>query len=153
MTKELDALIARYDSGLISRRQLLVALAAAAVAPATATSGGFQARSLNHVTLAVSDVERSRAFYEEVLGIGVVSTQKNGVNMGLGASFLGLYKIGETPGIHHFCVGLDEYEVEDAAEKLRGLGLEPYVREDKPEVYFPDPDGITVQLENKRYRG
>ena len=108
---------------------------------------------MNHVTLAVSDVQRSQAFYERVLGVGVVSTQKNGINLGLGNSFLGLYKIDDKPRIHHFCVGLDQYDVNEAAEKLRELGIDPYVREDKPEVYFQDPDGITVQLENKRYRG
>lgn len=155
MIQELDSLISNYEKGVISRRQLLAALAAAAIAPAAtaASAEGFQARSLNHVTLAVSDVERSQAFYERVLGMEVVSTQANGVNMGLGDSFLGLYKIDDTPRLHHFCVGLDSYDVEQSAETLRGMGLDPYVREDKPEVYFPDPDGLMVQLENKRYRG
>jgi catechol 2,3-dioxygenase-like lactoylglutathione lyase family enzyme len=153
MQQRLDSLLSDYDKGLLSRRQLLAALAAVAVSPAIGSPASFQARSLNHVSLAVSDVDRSQAFYERVLGVGVVSTQKNGINLGLGNSFLGLYKIDDRPRIHHFCVGLDQYNVNEAADKLRELGIDPYVREDKPEVYFQDPDGITVQFENKKYRG
>ena len=48
------------------------------------SSQGFSAKSLNHVTLAVTDIERSKKFYEDILGASVVSIQKNGVNMGLG---------------------------------------------------------------------
>jgi catechol 2,3-dioxygenase-like lactoylglutathione lyase family enzyme len=153
MLQKLDSLLSEYDKGLLSRRQLLAAMAAVAVSPAISSPAGFEAKSFNHVTLAVSDVQRSQAFYERVLGVGVVSTQKNGINLGLGDSFLGLYKIDDTPRIHHFCVGLDQYDVNEAADKLRELGIDPIVRQDKPEVYFQDPDGITVQLENKRYRG
>ena len=36
---------------------------------------------------------------------------------------------------------------------LRATGIEPYVRQDRPEIYFTDPDGITVQLSDKDYRG
>jgi len=105
------------------------------------------------VTLAVSDVDRSRRFYESVLGVSVVSTQSNGLNLGLGDSFLGLYKIDDKPRIHHFCVGLDNFDIDEAADRLREMKISPYIREDKPEVYFQDPDGITVQLEDKGYRG
>ena len=153
MLNKLDSLLTDYDNGHLSRRQLLAAMAAVAVSPVASGSTGFQARSMNHVTLAVSDVQRSKAFYERVLGIDVVSTQKNGINLGMGDSFLGLYNMGENTGIHHFCVGLDSYTVDSAAGRLRDMGIEPYVREDKPEVYFQDPDGITVQLEDKTYRG
>ena len=67
--------------------------------------------------------------------------------------FLGLYSIKEPPRINHFCVGLEQYRVQVAAERLKQLGITPLVRKDKPEVYFKDPDGILVQLESKNYRG
>ena len=153
MEQQLDSLISEYENGIISRRQLLVALTAMTLTRAAAQSSGFAAKSLNHVTLAVSDIDQSRRFYEAVLGTSVISTQSNGVNLGLGESFLGIYKIDDAPRIHHFCVGLDHYGVDEAAEKLREMGISPYVREDKPEVYFQDPDGITVQLEHRDYRG
>ncbi len=95
----------------------------------------------------------SKDFYESILGVSTISTQKNGINLGVGDSFIGLYAIKEPPRVNHFCVGLDEYHVHAAAERLRQYGIKPRVRQDKPEVYFQDPDGITVQLESKDYRG
>ncbi|MDP6557961.1 MAG: VOC family protein [Pirellulaceae bacterium] len=160
MSDEIESLVSRYDRGVINRRQLLSALAALAAIPVTAHSAeseakspAFEAKSLNHVTLSVSNVQKSKEFYSSILGVSTVSKQKSGINLGLGDSFLGLYPIKEPPRINHFCVGLDEYQVQVAAERLRQFGISPFVRKDKPEVYFKDPDGITVQLESKDYRG
>ncbi|HJN11635.1 MAG TPA: VOC family protein [Pirellulaceae bacterium] len=160
MSDEIESLVSRYDRGVINRRQLLSALAALAAMPVTAHSAeseakapAFEAKSLNHVTLSVSNVQKSKEFYSSILGVSTVSKQKSGINLGLGDSFLGLYPIKEPPRINHFCVGLDEYQVQVAAERLRQFGISPFVRKDKPEVYFKDPDGITVQLESKDYRG
>ena len=154
MESKLSQLLDAYETGKISRRSFVAMLGALCVPPALGSSPqGFSAKSLNHVTLAVSDIERSKKFYEDILGVSVLSIQKNGINMGLGDSFLGLYNIDSPPRIHHFCVGLDKFNVDESADKLRSLGLNPYVRKNKPEVYFADPDGITVQLENKSYRG
>lgn len=158
MLKEIDGIVKSYEQGRLSRRQLISALTALAILPSGAVSSStktpvFQARSLNHVSLAVSDIERSTDFYSRVLGVKLVSKQSGGVNLGLGNSFLGLYNIPGEPRIHHFCVGLDTFDVKDCAEKLQEAGIEPYLRPGKPEVYFQDPDGIMVQLEDKDYLG
>ena len=154
--KSIDSLVNDYDDGVIDRRQFVLALSAfmgAPGAPQEQRDTPFRANSLNHVTLAVTDPERSREFYESVLGIDVVSRQSNGINLGLGDSFLGLYQIPNPGHIHHFCVGVDDYEIQEAAVKLSGAGIEPFVRQDRPEIYFSDPDGIRVQLSEKDYRG
>lgn len=162
MNDQIEQLVSKYDGGTINRRQLLSGLAALAASAASGNASAaepetkkpaFQGQSLNHVTLSVSDVERSRQFYSSILGVSVISKQKNGINLGLGDSFLGLYKIKEPPRVNHFCVGLNEFQVRVAAGRLRQYGVSPRVRQDKPEVYFQDPDGITVQLESKEYRG
>ena len=122
MSKSIEALVEDYDRrGAISRRTFVQALAVvtASSGVSEATAATFRANSLNHVTLAVTDPEVSRKFYEETLGVNVVSRQSNGINMGLGDSFLGLYSIPEPGRIHHFCVGFDGYVIEDGAEKLR----------------------------------
>lgn len=155
---EIETLVRRFEKGAIDRRQLLAALAVLTTFPAAATADdekepAFEGKSLNHVTLSVSNVAKSRAFYSSILGVSAISEQKNGINLGLGTSFLGLYAIKEPPRVNHFCIGLDEFRVQAAAERLRQFGISPRVRKDKPEVYFEDPDGITVQLESKDYRG
>ncbi len=160
MNDQIEMLVTKYETGLINRRQLLAGLAVMTAMPAVsaradekAAEPAFAAKSLNHVTLSVSNVEKSRQFYSSILGVSVISEQANGINLGLGNSFLGLYSIKEPPRINHFCVGLDEFQVQVAADRLRQFGISPSVRKDKPEVYFRDPDGISVQLESKDYRG
>ena len=159
MVHEVDSLIAGYERGTLSRRDLvgaLVSLAAVGALPGRAAAQRPAPRgvSLNHVSLAVSDVARAQRFYEQTLGLTEVSRQSNGVNLGLGDSFLGLYDIPASVGsIHHFCVGVAGYEIARTADELRALGIEPRIRQDRPELYFADPDGVTVQLSEPEYRG
>jgi catechol 2,3-dioxygenase-like lactoylglutathione lyase family enzyme len=153
MIAELEALLSAFETGALSRRQFLqgVVVAVAAAAPQHGT--GVRAVSLNHVTLAVRDVDASKEFYERVLGISEISRQSNGLNLGLGDSFLGLYDIEPKGQINHFCVGVEDFDLEGDAAELRRLGVKPFIRQDRPELYFPDPDGITVQLSEADYRG
>ena len=71
MLKEIDGMVKSYEQGRLSRRQLISALTALAILPSGAVSSStktpvFQAKSLNHVSLAVSDIERSTDFYSRV---------------------------------------------------------------------------------------
>jgi len=161
MHNSVEKLVTLFENKAIDRRGFIQSLMLLAVTPTIghAQARGLNANSMNHVTLAVSDPERSRAFYESVLNMSVVSRQSAspvvgaGINMGAGDSFLGLYPL-ENPGrIDHFCVGVDDYVIEEAAEKLELAGITPVIRKDRPEIYFKDPDGITVQLSAKEYRG
>ncbi|MDP6582822.1 MAG: hypothetical protein QF681_19385, partial [Vicinamibacterales bacterium] len=68
MTDSFDALLTQYEDGRLTRRELLGAMAAIALPTAAgAQPGRFRARSLNHVNVGVSDVERSAAFYRDLL--------------------------------------------------------------------------------------
>lgn len=155
MIAQVEALLSAFESGALSRREFLQGVAVAAAVPRAAMQAAtpIRAGSLNHVSLAVRDVDTSQAFYERVLGISEVSRQFNGVNLGLGESFLGLYDVEPRGQIHHFCVGVEDFDLERKAAELRGLGVEPTIRQDRPELYFSDPDGITVQLSGLDYRG
>ncbi len=151
MIAEIEALVSAFESGALSRRDFLQGVVLAAASPRDAKE--LRAVSLNHVSLAVSDVDASQAFYERILGISEVSRQFNGVNLGLGDSFLGLYDIEPKGQIHHLCVGVEDFDLEGHAEELRGHGVEPFIRQDRPELYFSDPDGVLVQLSGADYRG
>ena len=152
MIAELEALVSGFESGSLSRRDFVQGVLLAVAVPDSAGTSPI-ATSLNHVSLAVSDVDASQAFYERVLGVEEVSRQANGVNLGLGESFLGLYDIEPKGRIHHFCVGVENFGIQRMAEELSDLGVEPRIRQDRPELYFTDPDGITVQLSEPEYRG
>lgn len=151
MLAELESLLAAFEQGRLDRRGFLKGVVL--VAAASQHESEVRAVSLNHVSLAVRDVDTSKEFYERVLGISEVSRQFNGLNLGLGDSFLGLYDVEPKGIIHHFCVGVEGFDLEGHAAELRGLGVEPFIRQDRPELYFSDPDGITVQLSDADYRG
>jgi catechol 2,3-dioxygenase-like lactoylglutathione lyase family enzyme len=153
----IDTLVTAFESGRLSRRQLVQGLAAmvAAGAPAAAEAQtpAIPALSLNHVSLAVTDPEASKQFFQKTFGMPVASTQGTGINLSLGTSFLGLYKMPNPGRVDHVCLGVANYEVNAMAAKLEAQGIKATIRKDKPEVYFNDPDGIRFQLENKDYRG
>ncbi|MFN7977000.1 MAG: VOC family protein [Vicinamibacterales bacterium] len=153
----IDTLVTAFESGRLSRRQLVQGLAAmvAAGAPAAAEAQTppIPALSLNHLSLAVNDPEASKQFFQKTFGMPVASTQGTGINLSLGTSFLGLYKMPNPGRVDHVCLGVANYEVNAMAAKLEAQGIKATIRKDKPEVYFNDPDGIRFQLENKDYRG
>jgi catechol 2,3-dioxygenase-like lactoylglutathione lyase family enzyme len=158
MTKAVDALLAHYETGRLSRRDLVAALAALAAAPAAnAASATLQARSLNHVSLIVANLDRSVAFYQRVFGLAVASRQSGGVNLRVGAAFLGLYQAGAngTPQINHFCLGLANFDAERTARALaaEGLQAESRVRDGVPQLYCADPDNLRVQLQDASFCG
>jgi len=162
MHGELDRLLALYERGVLTRRQLLAAMVALAVgAPAVnaavvASRELPRARTLNHVTLSVADLARSRAFYERLLGVQGQVQGTTACVFGLENGFFMVETYAREGGvaahprgIDHVCVGLEAFEpketlaavrqrMPDAGARLGGLKGD--------QVYVRDPDGASVQL-------
>jgi catechol 2,3-dioxygenase-like lactoylglutathione lyase family enzyme len=169
MDRQIEALLDNYDRRKMTRRQLvasLLAVSGAAALPATARAQAPApaaiGRSMNHLSLSVSDVNRSADFYNRVLGMEIISRPANGgLNMGLGnESFLGLYNISGTRGMHHLCIGVDDYDADRLNARLADHGIQGNVNRDAAnrtsggdQLYFPDPDGNLVQLAQHGYLG
>lgn len=169
MTEQLETLLQQYEERRLSRRELVATLVAvtASVGPGPADAQAprvrhaAQARTLNHVSIAVSDVERSAAFYRGILGLDIVSRPANGgINLGLGDGFLGLYALPNVGQVHHFCLGVDEYDPDAIAETLGEQRIDARVDRNAnnrtsggDQLYFNDPDGTIVQLSANRYQG
>lgn len=157
----LDQLIAQYDGGRISRRELLAALAlltaAGGQAPVQAAPVGT-VKQMNHVTVFVPDVKKSVQFYQDLLGLPLLTRQDPGINLSTGVGFLGIYPAqgGATGGrIDHLCLGLENFDADAVLKQLtdRGVKANIRMRGDTKELYFTDPDGIRVQLQDVKYRG
>jgi catechol 2,3-dioxygenase-like lactoylglutathione lyase family enzyme len=149
-----ETLVEEFERGLLSRRQLASRLmglgAALAVMPgaAEACQGGgatFQATGLDHVALNVRSVPRSRDFYIKHLGLKVIRDggEENCFLGGGDDFFLTLFR-GDTPGLNHYCYAIKGYNADQAEQALKAAGLKP--RREANRVYFPDPDGIEVQV-------
>jgi len=169
MQGSVENLVTLFEKGTLNRQQLIQGLLAAmdpismvvGAQADTSTSSTFRGRALNHVTLSVTDVERSREFYSRLLG-GTISCRSietdkgpkvESATLALSDSFIALFKLGE-PRVHHFCVGVEDFSIDAAFEKLKSD-----FPESKPstyrgeELYFRDPDGILGQISGMDYRG
>jgi catechol 2,3-dioxygenase-like lactoylglutathione lyase family enzyme len=162
MNAHIDELLGRYESGRLTRRQLLAALSAMTLAAPTAAQLAkppIPVRTLNHATLFVSNVQRSVDFYQGLFGMPVLSKQDNGLNLQTrpDSGFVGIYAgpAGAAGAINHFCMGVERFDA-DATLKLltdRGLKARIRMRGDVKELYLTDPDGVSVQLQDVSYRG
>ncbi len=130
MSETIEQLVNQFESRQLSRRELvasltaIVASASTASAQAPAVSTLAVGRSLNHASLAVSDVEKAAEFYGTLLGAKVVSRPGNGgINLGLGDGFLGLYKLANPGTVNHICIGVDNFDADRLAAKCKEMGI------------------------------
>ena len=162
MSEATEQLLTQYENGRISRRELLGALAiltatAAAPAPADAAPIGSVA-SFNHVSVFVPDVQKSVTFYQDLFGLPVLTRQDPGINLNCGTGFLGVYPLPATTRdsrIDHLCLGMPNFDADAVLKQLTGRGIKANIRMrgDTKELYFTDPDGIRVQLQDVKYKG
>ena len=63
--------------------------------------------------------------------------------------FLTLFRA-ESPRMNHYCYAIENYDADEAMERLADAKLRP--RREGNRVYFPDPDGLTVQVAGRQGR-
>jgi len=168
MSDAIEHLVDQFEARTLTRRQLVASLTGLiasasldASAQPAAPSQVAQGRTINHVSLSVADVERSADFYGKLLGLKVVSRPGNGgINLGLGTSFLGVYKLQNPGTVNHFCIGVDDFDPDKMAERLKQQGIQATVDRNPAnrtsggdQLYFTDPDNTRVQLGANGYQG
>lgn len=162
MLQEAERLVDDVQSGRLSRREAvgrILALTGLALAGSARAQSGkgtqekaptFRSVGLNHIALRVTDIARSRAFYERHLGLSLLRESDSNCFLAAGKNhFVALFR-GDRAGMDHYCYTVDGYEAGAVVEKLRAVGLEPERQENR--VYFDDPDGLVVQVAAP-YRG
>ena len=160
----LDNLLQQYESGSLSRRELLGALALLVAAPSAGVEAAQAAkpvgavRSMNHVSIFVPSVQKSVEFYQNLFGLPLLTKQDAGINLSTGAGFLGIYPApasATTGSINHLCFGMETFDADAVLKQLvdRGIKASIRMRGDTKELYFTDPDGIRVQLQDLKYKG
>ena len=160
MNPIISNLVTQFENGKIDRRQLVaglgtlmaVATGRRAQAQEPATTSTYQAVGLNHIALRVTDVLRSREFYQQHLGLQVVRDGgERNCFLTCKDAFLALFH-GETAQMDHYCYSIVDYDVRVAEAKLNEQGLNPRVVRDDGRIYFDDPDGLEVQLAAATHR-
>lgn len=117
---------------------------------------------LEHVNLSVANIERSIAFYRQVLGFrvrwrGVNSDGRAAAHVGDEHCYLALFE-GESqasapvidyakPGFNHLAFVVED--LDHSKSRLNRTGIEPHFETEYApgrRLYFFDPDGIEVEL-------
>ena len=172
MGNSIEQLVTRYDGGEISRRNLIASLSALLLSssqtPAQSRQPDIPVSTLNHVTLSVVDVRRSVEFYQDLFDMPLLTSRSTdpadevanspSLAIGTGPQSLGLFEGGNRvpPSIHHFCLGVDGFDVDKTLQTLADKGVEGRVRirdNEVPELMFSDPDNISVQVQDASYCG
>lgn len=123
----------------------------------------FQLESLDHIAIAVRDVEASRRWYADVLGLerrhedtwGEVPTM-----MAAGSTMVALFPLsaeaedgapapaGGRSGLRHFAFRADRANFDRARAELERRGLEVEFEDHTiaHSIYFRDPDGLALEI-------
>jgi catechol 2,3-dioxygenase-like lactoylglutathione lyase family enzyme len=109
----------------------------------------FKSAAIDHITLQVTNVEKSTAFYEGLFG--PADHEPNGTTLYLpSGQELACIDYGVGPvGIDHFCISIEDYEPDTVADRLRQNGIASERLYQPDQIFFRDPDGILVQLAQK----
>jgi catechol 2,3-dioxygenase-like lactoylglutathione lyase family enzyme len=113
----------------------------------------IQATGIDHLVLHVTDVQRAKRFYTEVLGMKVYRENDRQVFLHAGQQGVALFnKQGEPPlatgnDLNHLAlnVAAGTYEALKADLENHGVAVTGRPGEDRC-IYFQDPDGHRLQL-------
>jgi catechol 2,3-dioxygenase-like lactoylglutathione lyase family enzyme len=147
----IDELVARFDQGTLSRRQLiqgLTALAAAgSAAPAAAQTTPFRSTRIDHISVQVTDMARSVEFYEKIFGLKILGEDKENeiVRMGVTRIIVSLHRKPPVGIVDHFAIAVDDFDREAVTAELAKHGLLAEQNLDYG-FYVRDPEGIPVQI-------
>ena len=135
----------------------------------------FDVQRLDHVVLRVADLERSIAWYRDVLGCRVERRRDDLglVHLRAGASMIDLVALdgrlgragGAGPGaegrnVDHLCLRIDPFDETALRAHLARFGIAPVgpaeinfgAEGDGLSLYFQDPDGNTIELKGPASR-
>lgn len=148
----------------------------------TVAPGMFSLSEINHFTAFVNDGDGANSFYQDAFDLEVQAWQGPGSPVtGIGDGYQFVMYAGPFPGgedapanLHHGCFNMHGFDVDEILAKLTEYGLQDrgdaetgplmhYISRrmpdrggaegGTPELYFTDPDGILMQLQDISYCG
>jgi catechol 2,3-dioxygenase-like lactoylglutathione lyase family enzyme len=152
MEAMISGLVNRFERGALTRRELVQGLAALAAANGAASvaqgqDAGIKGAKIDHVSIQVSDLPRSIAFYQKMFGLTILSEDKPNeiVRLGAGKVLVSLHHKSPTGLVDHFAIGVEKFNKETVTRELKERGATP---EDNLDAGFHirDPEGISVQI-------
>jgi catechol 2,3-dioxygenase-like lactoylglutathione lyase family enzyme len=155
----------------MTRRQMFSSLPALALLPRALqaqTAPAIRVRAINHFAIAVADPKRSVDFYQGLFGMPVAARTETStlLRVGAGPQFISIGPVasGAAPSITHYCLGVEDFNVDRLLAALAKAGINKgertspmtvavSMRGNTPDLLFGDPDGIVCQLQDATYCG
>ncbi len=115
----------------------------------------LQVTGINHVVLHVTDLERSKRFYTDVLGFGDrdISDGPPGMKASFllcGMQGLDLFEVSEDAHggkeMNHMALNVTADDVDQLVTVLSQAGIEEPVRTPRNSVFISDPDGHCLEI-------
>jgi catechol 2,3-dioxygenase-like lactoylglutathione lyase family enzyme len=142
----------RFERGRLTRRQLIQGLSMLLAANASSVVNAAQPASLratgiDHVSVLVSNLQRSATFYQSVFGMTPLSEDKPNQILRLGTkrTIVSLRHEGPSGVVDHFAITVENFARDAVSQQLEAHGLTP-----QQNVQFgfhvKDPDGVVVQV-------
>jgi catechol 2,3-dioxygenase-like lactoylglutathione lyase family enzyme len=131
----------------ITRRDALFMLGAAALPQAHAEGGILRPTRVDHVALAVGDIDKAMIFYRRLFGNEVLKdarTPRRYLRLGPCYMAIAPAAAGASKRIDHFGVGIENFNAASMKSSLENAGLK--VRESNVGLFITDPDGTSVQI-------
>jgi len=151
MERIISNLLGRFERGLLTRRELaqgltMIAAASSATQTAQAQETGIKGVKIDHVSIQVSDLPRSIAFYQKMFGLTKVSEDKPNEIVRLGADkvLVSLHHKSPTGLVDHFAIGVEKFNREAVTRELKDRA-NPENNLDAG-FHIKDPEGISVQF-------
>ena len=146
-------LVTRFERGALTRRGLIQGLAMLTAAGGAASraqgqDAGIKGAKIDHMSIQVSDLPRSIAFYQKMFGFTVVSEDKPNEIVRLGGAgkvLVSLHHKSPTGLVDHFAIGVEKFNKELVTRQLKERGANPEENLDAG-FHIKDPEGISVQI-------
>jgi catechol 2,3-dioxygenase-like lactoylglutathione lyase family enzyme len=161
MVETIERMLTDLERGKLTRRQFvatLASLSAAALAvpgalAAQPASAGFDAVSVNHITVKVPDLHKTSKFYQEFFGMPLRQQSATTHILGVGKSFFGIEQGDNQPAsVNHFDFGIENFNADAIRARLTELNLK-FSGTSQESFKFTDPDGFLVQVNGPDYVG
>ena len=147
-------LVERFEKGALTRRELIQGLTMLVAAGSGASAAAFQesafkAAKIDHISIQVTNLPKSIAFYRDVFGLSIVSEDKPNeiVRMGTTKTIVSLHHKNPTGIVDHFAIGIEKFNKEAVTQELKRRGLTPEENIDAG-FHVKDPEGMRVQIVN-----
>jgi catechol 2,3-dioxygenase-like lactoylglutathione lyase family enzyme len=154
MENVISTILDRYERGALSRRQLIQGMTMLFAANAIRSSAESAAEPavrisrIHHVSIQVSDLDRSVKFYQNAFGLPILNEDKKTetVRLTAGSSLLAIRRGDHAGVVDHFALGVDHLDKAAVTKEMGQHGITPTDSGEPLTFHVVDPDGYPVQM-------